>query len=680
MVSNRLWLYNDTNINVKDKPSFLINLQKTIINTVVDLLNSIVEANFEPNKNYLYEIINGRIGIKLLHIFNDEQLLKRIEINSNKLIKFDENTKKVTILTKKIGLINLDTEFRVIENINETCDIAASEISKNPFLPDTNSIDILTNCSDGKFHSWIFKSSDLICNLCGKSYNELIKLISISSTEKPSTDYLDKLKIINLKKLAKKYCITGDTHEFNNLGICNKCKIDINTFNPSDKELKLLEKNLEIKTNELSILQINQMKKYNELQELEEQKNKKILNKLFNKYEKETNNKLENYVIDFVDKLSKVLGQKIKVQDKTIYLKETVYIIDHDYFGNLIKEPFFILSSEDKINLVNNHPILNKDILYYKDKANKVYVYYDSITHQHLGYSEDNKNIKKTKNNASLKIELSIKDCIMYFGYENQYYNIYHVNKDYQKESLESLDLGDDTKEVVLKIIRNRMNNLKQIIMRTQSIIHNIRNSGKVTSIYSLEEKEIVNEFTKKLKKFNIKDETGHNNLFKNYKYIIYKLPISYNIPDNLNIKLNKNYLDINNINIIANSDSKLIFYLIYNFNKLLDYNKQPAIQSELSHMLIKIIRYLFNIYYRPYSNYNIRKFDFLLINETPYVDETLKVIGHYQELLTQHEIDDPSKKDEDYSIQEAVGSLDIDDYEQDDDIDGAAEALDGYE
>jgi hypothetical protein len=96
--------------------------------------------------------------------------------------------------------------------------------------------------------------------------------------------------------------------------------------------------------------------------------------------------------------------------------------------------------------------------------------------------------------------------------------------------------------------------------------------------------------------------------------------------------------------------------------------------------MLIKIIRYLFNIYYRPYSNYNIRKFDFLLINETPYVDETLKVIGHYQELLTQHEIDDPSKKDEDYSIQEAVGSLDIDDYEQDDDIDGAAEALDGYE
>ena len=66
----------------------------------------------------------------------------------------------------------------------------------------------------------------------------------------------------------------------------------------------------------------------------------------------------------------------------------------------------------------------------------------------------------------------------------------------------------------------NRMNNLKQIILRAQSIIHNIRNSGSITSIYNNDEKEIVNEFTKKLKKFNIKDETNHNNIFKNYKYI----------------------------------------------------------------------------------------------------------------------------------------------------------------
>ena len=678
LISNKLWLYNDLGVDIKDKPIFMINQQKTIINTVIDLFNSLVEANFESNKNYLYEIINGRINIKLLHIFNDEQLLKRLESTIMKNIKFDETTKKITFLTKKIGLVNLDLEFKVIEKINETCDITASEINKIPFESDINTIDLLTNCPDGKFHNWIFKSGDLICNLCGKSYNELIKIISTTSTEKPSTDYLDKIKLINLRKLAKKYCISGATHEIDKLGKCGKCGININSYSFESKDLKQLEKNLEIKTNELSIEQINQMKKYNENLKLEEHSTKKILNKLFKRYDNDTNNKLDNYIEEFVNRLSKILGSKIKIQDKIIYLKETVFIIDHDYFGNLIKEPFYILSSDDKIILANKHIAFNKDVIYYKDKANKVYVYYDSITYQYLGYSEDNKNIKLTKNNASLKIELSIKDSIMYMGYENQYYNIYHLNKDYQKDLLSNLGL--DTKEIILKIIRTRMNNLKQIIIRSQSIIHNIRNSGEITSIYNIEEKQIVTEFTKKLKKFNINDETGHNHIFKHYKTIIHKLSISYNIPDNINIELNKNYLDVNNINSLSNSDIKLIFYLIFNFNRLLDYNKQPVIESEISHMIIKIIRYLFNLYYRPYSNYYVRRFDFLLINETPYIDETLKVVGHYQELLTQQEIDDPEKKDEVYSTQEAFDSLDIDDYDQDDDIDGTAEALDGYE
>ena len=72
--------------------------------------------------------------------------------------------------------------------------------------------------------------------------------------------------------------------------------------------------------------------------------------------------------------------------------------------GNDIKEPFHILSSEEKIILANNHQSFNKDVLYYKDKANKVYVYYDSITMQYLGYSEDNKNIKRSRNSAGATI------------------------------------------------------------------------------------------------------------------------------------------------------------------------------------------------------------------------------------------------------------------------------------
>ena len=319
-----------------------------------------------------------------------------------------------------------------------------------------------------------------------------------------------------------------------------------------------------------------------------------------------------------------------------------------------------------------NHQLFNKDILWYRDKSSKVFVYYDAITLQHLGYSEDNKNLKKSRNNVALKVELSVADCIKYLGYENKYFNIYHANKEYMKQNIKTL--GDDTYDVVTNIIRNRVNNLKQIIERVKSIVYNIRNSGTIISSYNIDEKEIVTEFTKKLKKFNVE------NLFNDHKFILNNYSIINNIPENINIKLNKNYIDIDQINVLHNIDDKIIFYLIHNFNMLLDMNKAPAIESELAHMIIKIIRFVFNLYYRPYSNFNVRKFDFILINETPYIDETLKVVGHYMELLTQQEIDDPDRKETEYSAKEASDSMDIDDYEKDDDIDGTMEALDGYE
>jgi hypothetical protein len=61
-------------------------------------------------------------------------------------------------------------------------------------------------------------------------------------------------------------------------------------------------------------------------------------------------------------------------------------------------------------------------------------------------------------------------------------------------------------------------------------------------------------------------------------------------------------------------------------------------------------------------------------------MDDSLKVTGFYQELLNNKEIEDKKEKEKDdnYDAQQAIESLDIDDYEVDDDIDGTMEALDG--
>ena len=240
-------------------------------------------------------------------------------------------------------------------------------------------------------------------------------------------------------------------------------------------------------------------------------------------------------------------------------------------------------------------------------------------------------------------------------------------------------DIANDSYNIVNNYLRTRIINLKQIISRIQSIINNIKNSGKKFSLYGMEEKKIIDEFTKKINNIKMKDDEQHDSVFKHWKIISNNIGI-LPLPDNITLNISKNYIDTLSFNNLNNIDCKLIFYLIFNFNRLLDYNTQIAVQSELCHLIIKIIKYSFEQYYRPYSNTQVRKFDFILINEVPYIDENLKVVGFYQELLNDTEINNENDKNKDNNIdtREAIDSIDIDDYEIDDDIDNSMEALDG--
>ena len=672
--SSRIWLWNE-NLEGKNKEEVIrikqntrINTQKTIINTLIDLMNSLSEANFEvpeegKEKNFLYEFINNKFSQKIKVNFNDATLLKRIEEKSMKKINYDEKTKKMSYLGNKSILIDISNNLVMedLSELKEKCDVTVSEMDNLEFLTPKTNLDLLTNCPDGKFHKWKFNNNDMICSLCNQSYSELVKLYhKTSSAEDENKLYLHKLKMLNLEKLAKKYCISGESHEIVSDGKCKKCNKDPNTTKFSEKELITMEKNIEELTYETNLEAFRQMKV--NLEEMDKKKNeiKNIIYNFNKEYEKDTHNKIYSYVSDFVDRLSKILGNKIKINNEVIYLKDNVYILDHDYFGNARKEVVYILSSENKIETYKNHPNYKKDVLYYKDKAHNVFVYYDMITLQYLGYSENNKEYKKTKSNSSLKMNLSMRDCLLLLGIENRYVNLFH------------LDFSGDNNYVVNNYIRTRILNLNQIISRTNSMVNNINNNGRFMSLYGSEEKAIIDEFTKKIKNFNTTD------FFKDLTIIMSNLELKP-IPENIKIETNGNYFDTNNINNLNNSDCLLIYYLVKGFNKLLDNNKQISIQSELSYLIIKLIKYSFNQYFRPYSDSNIRKFDHILMNEIPYMDDSLKVAGFYQELLTNKEIEDKKdkEKDENYDAQQAGESLDIDDYEVNDDFDDSMEALD---
>ena len=681
--NNRIWLWNDKEESSKIKSFTNITVQKTIIHTLVDLINTIIEANFEKDKNYLYEFINIRFNQKLTYTFNDETLMKRIKEKTSKNINYDETTKKINYKVKKSELIDISNnliEYNIYTS-KEKCESNIKEINQLEKKIVNNNLDLLTNCSSGKFHKWEYKKGDMFCTLCNQSYNELLKLFQTTTTDSndENKSYIKKLIMINLTKLAKKYCISGELHDLDDNNKCTLCKKNPNEYNPSDKELETMNKNIEEKTYESNMEAFKMMKKFIEIKEEKNNKNKTIINKFNSRYESNTNNKLKEYVLDFIDRIIKILGPKIKVNDETIYLKETMYIIDHDYLGNTRKEPITLLSSDQKIEIYRNHPHYNRDILYYKDKSNNIFVYYDFITLQCLGYSENNKEYKKSRSSSSIKVIYSIKDCILLLGLENQFMNIYHLNTDYQKYTIDQMK--NESEYIVNNYLRNRISNIKQIISRLQSIINNINNNGKNTSIYSLEEKIIVNEFTKKIKNFNMRNNEGSDAVFKHWRIISNNIGLN-KIPENIELNISKNYFDSITLNNLNNTDCKFIFYLIFNFNRLLDYNTQLTMQTELSHLIIRLIKFSFNQYFRPYSNTQVRKFDFILINETPYIDDNLKVSGFYQELLNNKEIDEQQTKEKDSNIdaKEAEQSMDIDDYEVDDDIDGTMEAYDGYE
>lgn len=666
LVSKKIWLYNNT----EENKLLEINIQKIIIHTLIDLINSIIEANLEDNnKNYLYEIIVNKLNIKYKYIYDDPNLLKKIHDNTMKNIKYDSNNNTVKLLTNKINSIDLNINYILENQNNYLCKSITTHINiiNNKIV--NNNINLLTNCLSGSFHKWQYKKNDLICTLCDKSYNEIKNYID----KKPIDNnlYLDKIKNINLNKAFKKYCISGILHDFNNNNKCIHCGHEMN-YKLNEKELKLLESNLDKNKSEIIKKNINNLKLYNENINKNENNTKLILDNIINKYNEI---KLDYYISDFIDKLIKILGPKIKINNNTIYLKDTIYILDHNYLGNNISQNIIILSSDEKIHLVVNHPSFNKNILYYKDKSNNIYVYYDPITYQYLGYSDDNKNIKINKNNASLKIEFSIKDCINYLGYENKFINIYHINKNYQNNLYQ--EINNNSYDIILTIIRNRISNLKHIINRINNMINNISNNGTITSIYNKQEKEIINEFTKKFKKFNLK------NIFNNYKTILSKILLNYNIPVDINLELKYNFFNVDDLYTkykINNNDNQLLFYLIYNLNLLLDNNNQSSIQADFAYLIIKLIKYSFNFYYKPFNNLNIRQFDYFLLNDLSYIEENNLIVGYYQELLTKEEIDDPDKKEQMITDNEEFNALDIDDYDVDDDIDDAAEALDGYE
>jgi len=246
-------------------------------------------------------------------------------------------------------------------------------------------------------------------------------------------------------------------------------------------------------------------------------------------------------------------------------------------------------------------------------------------------------------------------------------------------------------------IITFRSQNIREIINKFIRTLYSVKFRKKDVSIYAQKEVKIVNESINNIKKFETKDENNSKSVFKHWKYIM-NYPMDQLITNDDNYNFNKNLgFDFINSDVLFplnNLDSKLLFFLIYNLNRLLDYNNNSQqINQNLAFMIVKLVNYNFDFYRIPFDNIALRKFYKIVNINAPNIDESLRVVGSYEELLNSQEIDDENKglvkkedsekteeeKNKEIDAKEENDALDIDDYENLDNEDGYGEEETGH-
>ena len=368
-------------------------------------------------------------------------------------------------------------------------------------------------------------------------------------------------------------------------------------------------------------------------------------------------NDIEKCVDAFIDVIEKLIGKNVNVGNEDIYIRNTIYQIDHDYLGYKLKQPIKLLDSDNKINLRKNDKFFKMDVLYYFDKSNSVEVFYEAITKHLIGYKERNK--EYTINNSSdnyLIIKQSIKDKLLSLGFENEYINLNSIDSKYHNLSLDEIETKKS--KIITDIIRERIKILKNVITYLQRIINGIKYSN--SKQYQKDKiTKLIIDYNQKIKNLKTKNKDNKKGVFKNWEKIINKLFV-----DTENIKpfeFTNNNININNIISMNNNDSKIIYYIIKQFERLINYNENKSDKINIALLICNSINTLYNFYYINISKIDVKTFQYLLESETTFIDETTHDVGYYNELVSTEDIDNEEISELKMDNNEMDNAIDID-------------------
>ena len=594
-------------------------LQKIIINTIVDCMNSVMELYSTYKDKQIYIKLYLKLFNKIDTVYANNDIVKKInELQKQKITKVNN---KIVYKKTTIKVILLPKIFKS-SNYNGTVSYKKCTAPIYHLIPISYkftyyyNISNITNCDSGEFHQWKPQDKDLVCSVCNKKIDKLTfnKTLTNTITKRYETQ--------KLRELAKYFCVSGELHQYTlstkvQCTICEKCKT-IDSKKLTDKQLNELHKNIVNMRDEILIENIANVKRRQAKKKSLNEYRESVINGLKSKYGETKKHKEDyfNFITKFVNLIESIVGKNYNIDNKNIFLMDDAYIITHDHNGYQLKKPIIIKDSR-KIMDKKNHPFFKTNVMYYINKEHGgINVFYDSTTYLLLGYKESNKNFQYAKvKNVYLKINYSILNKLKLIGYTGKYVNIENIINNYKKYYKNSQTILRNT---IADISRIRIDNLKKVIMDIQRytyrIIYNYEILDENLSEYNIY-KEFVDMYKPKLNKMTLTDVNNKNIFLANWDTIKYNLFFQNIDTKTVNIDINNKYVLAEDIGYYDYHGNLILFYIIKELTKLIGYNQKKFIKINVVHYILDLIDKLFNAFNEEYKTtiFEIKRFNYML-------------------------------------------------------------------
>lgn len=663
-------------------------IQRIIINSFVDLFNSIALDFKKFSNDYIYSLTINKIYAQLHTIFNNNNIINLLKTRHE---KYNPDVKLVTQSINK-NVIKIYYLDNLIKEPIKNHKIVSFKLSTGIQMDDSQNLlyriipnfTDITNCPrseyKGDIHLWRNKGKSFECQHCG------LYITDVHGTYNSDIDIF----YFEMQKIAKKRCNSCEVHKYileNNKSTCTLCNKDVD-HKYSEAELDKLEHNINEQNNKKILKLIDKEKNINQKIALQDSKNLAMYKELEIKFEKEFSKQTYGQTNKIFDKLISIMADLIGISTNVdnkiypLYLKDNVYIIENNYTGIAFPKPLIFTQNENKIIFKEKHPFFNVDVYYYIDNTTiQIEVFYDAITLKLIGYKEKHKNYVTVKNSSVyLKINYSIYNKLLLIGYPTKYIKIKNLDTDFHS----FLDV----------LIIDHIITTKSIVDKFSSIIFKIKNFNvnyvvEDEPLISSTLDDIIKKYSKQLDKLNFGKYTNESIggsdtlLFDSWNNIRNLFTYQKVVWKDTNIKLpENNFVNTDIINYYDVSSNIIFYFLVNQLIYLINLNHNKTEKITIIQIFIDIINYIYNLYNTDAfkDEHEIKRFDYLIygsdllidllkkgqgLNESRKIEEELKYSESELNDIDKLELDPEELED----IKEEAEALDIENaYEDDED------------